>query len=947
MAQNLECFFYLALDLLCIADLQGNFVKVNQAWETTLGYSVAELEGHCFLNLIHPDDLDKTLQAINQLANHQEVVDFENRYLCRDGSYRYIEWRSKHFQNLVYAVARDITERKKIDAELLKITSLLNNAQKIANMGGWELDLATGKTFWSDEVYSIHEVNKDFDHNKINGIDFYHPEDQHLIINALNSIQNEYQPMDITSRFITAKNNHRWVRVSGFPIIENEKLMRIVGIFQDITIQKEREEAIKKEQNFSSAIIQNLGDGFCIADKDGKQIEVNQAFCDMTGFSKEELLNQFPPYIYWPLEEYDRINLAFEQALSSKSKYNDFELIFQRKNGHRFAVIVSTSRIEDKQGNLITFFATVKDITERKQAEIELQETKNQLQNVIASLKEVLWSVSLPNFEVIYISPSVEEIYGISHQECMNNDSLWSEVIHPEDKSVIDVIWQNLQKKGFSKTKYRIITPQGKVKWVSSKARYVRDEKGLLIRIDGITTDISESQLTKIALAQSEAQLKNMIENLPGVAYQCLQDDEYTTIFISDEIERLTGYKTQDFMNNKISLQRIIQKDYQETIRDNVNECLGNKRNFEIQYPMITINHETIWVYEKGKGIFDRDGNLRYIEGLIFDITKQKNTETQLQKINEELIRKEKMLQAISQATKQLLSNKDVDRAIAYALATIGEATEIDQAYYISIQDEQLEIFFSNEYEWYRDGRKAKIKNPRLQNLPLSVFPEAGKMMMEGKTFQCLTKKVKDDVPFKQVLLEENIKSFIYIPIFCDNSVKGLIGFDDCHQERIWTEGEIGLLSSFADSISSAIERKNLEENLLLAKRQAESANRAKSEFLANMSHEIRTPLNGIIGFSDLLLQTNVDDTQKKYLKLVHQSGNILQDLINDILDFSKIEAGKLDLIMEKHDLWKVCTQVIDIIRFKIRDKSIQLRLNIPPDLPRFAWLDDLRLKQI
>lgn len=947
MAQDLESFFNLGLDLLCIADLQGNFVKVSKAWETTLGYSVRELEGHCFLDFVHPEDLDKTLQAITQLANNQEIVNFENRYFCHDGTYRYIEWRSNYYNDLIYAVARDITERKKIDAELLKITSLLNNAQKIANMGGWELDLTTGKTFWSDEVYNIHELDRDFDHNKINGIEFYHPEDQYLIIDALNSVQKEQKPMDVACRFITAKNNLRWVRVSGFPIIENATVVRIVGIFQDITVQKEREEVIKREQNFSTAIIQNLGDGFSIVDGDGKTIEVNQAFCDMTGFSKEELLNKFPPYIYWPPEEHDRINVAFQQALSSDLQHNDFELIFQRKNGDRFPVIVSSSRIKDEQGNIITFFATIKDITERKRAEIELQHTKEQLQNVIASLKEVLWSISVPYFEVIYISPSVEDIYGISHQEWMKDYTYWSRVIHPEDKSVIDVIWQNMEEKGFSETEYRIITPQGKVKWVSSKARYVKDEKGVPIRIDGIATDITESQLTKIALAQSEGQLKNVMENLPGVAYQCLNDDEYTTIFISDEIERLTGYKTQDFIDNKISLQRVIHKDYQKTIGETVNECLRKKRNFEFQYPMITVNNETIWIYEKGKGIFDRDGNLKYIEGLIFDITKQKNTETQLQKINEELVRKEKMLQAISQATKELLSNKDVDRAIAYALATIGEAMEIDQAYYLSIKYEKPEILFSNEYEWYRDGRKPQIKNPQFQNLPMSVFPEAAKIMIEGKPFQCLTKNVRDDVPLKQVLLEENIKSFIYFPIFCNNSVKGVIGFDDCHQERVWTEGEIGLLSSFADSISSAMERKNLEENLLLAKRQAESANRAKSEFLANMSHEIRTPLNGVIGFSDLLLQTNIDDTQRQYLKLVHQSGNILQDLINDILDFSKIEAGKLELVIEKHDLWEICTQVIDVIRFKIQDKSIQLLLNIPPYLPRFAWLDDLRLKQV
>ena len=137
--------------------------------------------------------------------------------------------------------------------------------------------------------------------------------------------------------------------------------------------------------------------------------------------------------------------------------------------------------------------------------------------------------------------------------------------------------------------------------------------------------------------------------------------------------------------------------------------------------------------------------------------------------------------------------------------------------------------------------------------------------------------------------------------------------------------------------------QRQLEE----AKAAAEAASLAKSDFLANMSHEIRTPLNSVIGFSELLMKTPLDATQRDHMQYVHQSAHALLDLINDILDFSKIEAGKLELGIEKTDLKQLCQQIIDFFQYKTSTKGLTLSLDLDPALPTYVFVDPVRLRQV
>jgi PAS domain S-box-containing protein len=151
----------------------------------------------------------------------------------------------------------------------------------------------------------------------------------------------------------------------------------------------------------------------------------------------------------------------------------------------------------------------------------------------------------------------------------------------------------------------------------------------------------------------------------------------------------------------------------------------------------------------------------------------------------------------------------------------------------------------------------------------------------------------------------------------------------------------------FIEGIFIDITEQKLKEDAVKEKEMAIAANKAKSEFLANMSHEIRTPLNGIVGFTELLMHSELNKRQNKYMKTVNQSAKSLMGLINDILDFSKIESGNLELNVEEVKLSDLTNEVIDTIKYEAIQKKIDVDLHLDKDVPIRIWIDPIRIKQV
>ncbi|GAB4189474.1 MAG: hypothetical protein Fur006_30750 [Coleofasciculaceae cyanobacterium] len=372
--EELDRFFSTALDLLCIANTDGYFLRLNPQWEKTLGYCLKDLEGTKFRDYVHPEDLDSTLDAIARLVDRQEIPNFVNRYRCCDGSYRWLEWRSVLVGNLIYAAARDISEKKLAEAALKQseeryLAIIEDQTELIARFQ------PDGTLTFVNQAYCRYfgKLRSEILNQRYQP--FIFPEDLEKITQLLDSLNVE-NPVGIVEHRVIVAGEIRWMQWINRAIFdEQDSFVEFQSVGRDITERTKTEEALKNSERKFKGAFDTIAVGMCLISIVGGFLEVNTALCQMLGYSESELLSCRWQDIVYPEDQRQELEFANRMFAGEQAGYQ-LEQRFVRQDETVVWGLTSVSLMRGTQQEPLYLIAQVTDITERKQAEIALQYAK-------------------------------------------------------------------------------------------------------------------------------------------------------------------------------------------------------------------------------------------------------------------------------------------------------------------------------------------------------------------------------------------------------------------------------------------------------------------------------------------------------------------------------------------------------------------------------------------
>ena len=428
----------------------------------------------------------------------------------------------------------------------------------------------------------------------------------------------------------------------------------------------------------------------------------------------------------------------------------------------------------------------------------------------------------------------------------------------------------------------------------------------------------------------SDHRFASLVENIPGILYQCALDEFWTMKYISPGVEELTNFKASDFIGNKVrSYASIIHPADSAMVDQTVIEAVDKKTDYTIEYRILDSNGEIHWVYEKGRATYSDKGEPLWLDGIIFDLSFSKYTE---------------QIESGSYHVLESLSHGDSLGEVLTKLALTIEKIWPKLTCSILVLDKEKQQLMHGAAPGLPD-----YYNEAINGLEIGEnIGSCGHAAFTGKP--CIVDNVLTHpnwIPFLELSTKVGFHACWSYPIMSkDNSVLGTFA---CYYNENKKPSEIELqgIRRATYLAGIAIQRKLEEDEIISAKVQAEKANKAKSEFLSRMSHEFRTPLNAILGFSQLFdLDENLNQEQKANVKEIYDSGHHLLELVNDILELSKIEAEKIDIPLSEINVTEVINKCIKLTTPMADEHKIKI-INNAGDKTYSAKSNFLRLKQV
>ncbi|MBE9224817.1 PAS domain-containing protein [Phormidium sp. LEGE 05292] len=787
----------------------------------------------------------------------------------------------------------ELAERNRVEAELRESEARLRSALEASRMGTWDWNIKTGQIQWSDNLEAMFGLEAGaFDGSFEMFTRLLHPDDRARVLAAINQAIATGEDYNSEFRVVYPNGTIRWALSQGKVFYDqNGQSVRMVGNDIDITERKQAEIALRESEQRYATLSQISPVGIFRTDVQGDCLYANARWCQLTGLSPEAAQGKGWVRALHP-DDRDRIFAEWYRATKLDLPFLS-EYRFQTPDGRVSWVIGQATAQRDVEGRLVGYVGTVTDISDRKQAETALQESESRFRQLAENIDVVFWMKEVMENRVSYVSPAYERLWDLNPQELYESQQAWIDYIHPDDRESVGRAFQDKAAAGLFDEEYRIILPNGHVRWVHDRCFPLRDEAGVLYRFTGIAEDITERRKTEAALRQNEQLLRLALTGAQAGSW----DWEISTnkVVWSSENFDLYGLTPTPLLQYEDWTKTLHSDDRERVNAETLRIVEEKQAEYRVEFRIVHPQKGIRWLQALGRLIVDEQGEPIRLSGINLDITDRKLAEDALRQ-------SEAFNRRILESSSDCIKLFNLNGQLLYMNPGGLCMMEIDDLCpYINVDWADL------WQEEMRETIEAAISTAKTG---------------EATRFQGFCPTAKSTPKWWDVVVT---------PIFN-------------------TEGQVIQLLAISRDITerkqSEMERDRLLEQEQAARESAERANRIKDEFLAVLSHELRSPLNPILGWTKLMQRRKFDTTKtNEALATIERNVKLQTQLIDDLLDVAKILRGKLSMNVVPVDLAFAIEQAIDTVRTAAVAKEITLYA-VLPQIGRVSG-DWARLQQI
>ena len=527
-----EKLFDLALDMLCVADFDGYFRVVNSAFEKTLGYSRQELLDTPFIEFVHPDDKAATQAALSRLATGESVVHFENRYRCKDGSYRWFAWNTVPVteEGLAYAVARDVSGQKTMLQALSSQRDLFDNV----------LSNVPAAIFWKDRNSVYLGVNDRFARDS--GLqspqeligktdydlawtkeqaDFYRLCDREVMESGeamLNIEESQQQADGKRVNLLTSKVPIR--NASG-------QVTGMLGIYIDITKRKQAEETLRKSETRLQTLFDSAAEFIFVIDPEGVIIKANRFVYEQSGYLEEEVIGRNIKD-FFTAESQCICDNNFP-ALRARG-YSRADIDFVCKDGRIIQMECAGTGVDDENGSYKTFLIIQRDVTERKLAATALANSERRFRAIFDSTHQLMGLLD-PNGILLQVNQTALDFGGLKKEEVVGHsfwNTYWWRYSNEVQNRLKDAIDEAAQGKPV-RYEEDVLAKDNRLRTIDFTLKPVLNQKGETVFIIPEGRDITHSKQAEAAIQRHHQELAHVIrlstmgEMASGMAHELNQ----------------------------------------------------------------------------------------------------------------------------------------------------------------------------------------------------------------------------------------------------------------------------------------------------------------------------------------------------------------------------------------------------------------------------------------